>query len=273
LRVRSGLDFDPGCDAAACADFDPDEPAPACVESCRDLFIPRVLAGQGPPRPENGLCDGLGMFECWQILDYIGGSTPVRIELPSGPVLVYPTKDGHVYLIDAEHLGTLHDRLKLVEICGTAEHECRANWAGMMVTQPAVTEVDGVPLVVVPTFMEDDAHPAGVFGVAVLDDPPHLETRWRTSPDDPTRWRIHPSRVAVDAAGEHAFVLERPANPSERGWLVAIDTASGRELARERMSGPAQRFTLPLVLDDVVVVNSCDSDQGPGRLEGWRVAR
>jgi len=70
---------------------------------------------------------------------------------------------------------------------------------------------------------------------------------------------------------ERAFVLERPADVHERGHLLVLDVETGRLLADERMSAPAQRFTLPLVVGDVVVVNSCDSDEGPGRLEGWRV--
>jgi len=287
MRVRPGMVFDPGCDPVACADFDPNAPSEACVESCRDLWVPRVPAGEEPALPESWLCQGLGMFECWELLDYGGGSTPVQVLLPSGPVLLYPMKDGNVYVVDGEHLGTLHERHHLVDVCGTADSPCHANWAGMIITQPALTEVDGVPFAIVPTFMEDDVRPAGVFGLRVLDDPPRLEEAWRTpgadAPDAIRRFRLHPSRVALgrpDDPGEYpegyggperAFVLERPADVHARGHLLVLDVATGALLADVRMAGPAQRFTLPLVVGDVVVVNSCDSDQGPGHLEGWRV--
>jgi len=278
MRVGPGLSFDPGCDPALCAGFDPDEPSLACIESCRDLFVPRVPEGQEPARPESFLCDGLGMFECWAVLDYGGGSTPVRVELPSGPVLLYPNKDGYVVLVDGEHLGTLHDRRKLADVCGTGEHPCHANWAGMIVTQPALTQVGGVPLAVVPTFMEDEVRPAAVVALRILDDPPRLEEAWRTPPaDDPDavqRFRLHPSRLALGrptGGAELGFLLERPADIHARGHLLVLDVATGAQLADVPMTGPAQRFTLPLVLGDIVVVNSCDSDVGPGRLEAYRV--
>ncbi|HEX5865145.1 MAG TPA: hypothetical protein VF014_12975, partial [Casimicrobiaceae bacterium] len=56
LRVGPGLVFDPGCDAS-CDVFDEDEPATACLESCRNLFVPRLMPGQSPIRPESGACD------------------------------------------------------------------------------------------------------------------------------------------------------------------------------------------------------------------------
>lgn len=278
MRVRPGMQFDPGCDPDLCAGFDPDEPATPCLESCESLFVPRVPPGQLPAMPESFLCDGLTMFQCWEVLDYGGGSTPVEIELASGPVLLYPNKDGYVVLVDARHLGTLHDRLKLADVCGTAEHPCRANWAGMIVTQPALTELDGEALAIVPTFMEDSVRPAAVVAVRILDDPPRLEEVWRSPPaDDPDavhRFRLHPSRLALGrptGGDELGLMLERPEDVHERGRLLAFDVATGAELANVQMTGPAQRFTLPLVLGDVLVVNSCDSDVGAGRLEGYRV--
>lgn len=279
MRVRPGMTFDPGCDPDLCDGFDPDAPADACVESCTDLFIPREPAGQDPSRPSSWLCEGLTMFQCWELLDYGGGSTPVQVELPSGPVLLYPMKDGAVYVVDAEHMGTLHERHQLVEVCGTEDSPCHANWAGMIVTQPALTEVDGTPFAILPTFMEDDVRPAGVFGLRVLDDPPRLEEAWRTpaadAPDAARRFRLHPSRVALGSpAGqpEMAFVLERPSmDVHERGRLLALDVATGALRGDVRLTGPAQRFTLPLVVGDVVIASVCESDEGSGWFEGFRV--
>ena len=126
MRVGSGLAFDPACDASACASFDPDLPALSCIESCKNLFVPRIPAGDPALLPESGVCDGATMFECWEKLDYVGGSTPVRLETASGKsVLAYPTKDGHVYLVDANHLGTLYQRKKLVDVCGTVAEPCQ----------------------------------------------------------------------------------------------------------------------------------------------------
>jgi hypothetical protein len=273
LRLRPGLDFDPGCDASACTDFDRDQPASECLESCQNLFIPRVGPGDPFPMPESGACDGLTLLECWEELDYIGGSTPAYVELASGKeLLAYPAKDGALYLFDAEHLGTMYDREQLVAVCGTASDECLWDWAGMIVTQPAVTEVDGDPLLLVPTFMPDSTHRAGVVAVAVVegDDGPQLEVRWQApSFDEPAslaRFRRHPSRIALSHDGQVAWLVET-APKGGQGKLLALRVDDGRILIDQPLRGPGFRFTQPLVIEDRIAVPSCQPDFGPSALE------
>ena len=57
MRLEPGLQFDPACDEQPCADFDPIRPATECMESCRNLFIPRLMPGDDPLRPASGICD------------------------------------------------------------------------------------------------------------------------------------------------------------------------------------------------------------------------
>lgn len=279
MRVGPGLELDPGCDAAACADFDPDAPAADCVASCTNLFIPRDDVGDPFPQPESGVCDGLGMFACWEKLDYIGGSTPAHVELPSGTrVLAYPTKDGSAYLVDADHLGTLHDRAQLVEICGTPTDECRWDWAGMIVTQPAVTEVGGRPVVLVPTFMPDNTHPAGVVALAIDESSgtPKFERLWSApdfaSADAIARFREHPTRISLQRVRddlEVAWIVETFRR--EPAHLLAIDVADGTVLLDEQVGGPGMRFTKPLLHDDVIYLNHCDEGGGPLFLEAFAI--
>jgi hypothetical protein len=280
MRVGPGLDFDPGC-SEACADFDSDSPATACMESCEDLFIPRSLPGDGPPRPESGVCDDLDFFECWQQLDYVGGSTPVYIELDEDlRVLAYPTKDGAVYLVDFDHLGTLFDRHQMVANCGTEEARCSKTWAGMAVTQPELTEVDGVPVIIVATFMNDTVHPAGIVALRVVVDEgvPQLERIWdfpRFSSEAAVvmnREGTTRIRVAESAETNIAWVVEPLASGAEGGaTLRGIRVSDGTLAAQHRMVGPGYRFTRPLVYNDIVWVNSCDTNAGPGTLEGYRI--
>jgi hypothetical protein len=280
LRTRPGVPFDPGCDAKVCASFDPDAPATACTESCKHLFVPRVPAGDPPLSPESGVCDGLSMFECWEKLDYVGGSTPQIAETPNGArVLAYPTKDGHVYLVSADHLGTLHQRKKLVEVCGREGQNCQADWAGMIVTQPATASAGGVPLLVVPTFMPDSVHPAGVFGLELLDGAtgPELATRW-AFPDQSTlaakqRFRWHPSRpTTVPLAGEDSVWLVEPGTVDQvPGRLIGLRASTGEPLVDQKLAGRGFRFTKPLFHHGVLYTPSCGRDWGPGTLEAHRL--
>jgi hypothetical protein len=281
VRLGPGLTLDTGCDPKACAAFSSDAPLDACIRSCSDLFVPRLLPGEPPVRPESGVCDTLDTYACWSSLDYLDGSVPSRAVLASGrAVLVYSTKDGHAWLVDADHLGTLLDRAGLVAYCGTKSDPCAMDWAGMIVTQPALTDVSGELVAVVPTFMPDTTHSAGVFALRVVDAPsgPRFAPFWafppQTSAEAVTRFRRHPSRAALGAplpgAGEHAFVVEAAA-PGGIGKLLALRVSDGTLSAEAELSGPGYRFIEPLLAGGAVFVTSCDSDGGEGQLEAYDV--
>lgn len=276
LRLPLSLAFEHGCDAEACADFDNDAPDSACLESCSSLFIPRPLAGEAAPSPASGICEGLSFFECWQQLDYIGGSTPAYLEIDEYKLLAYPTKDGHVYLVDMENLGTMYDRHQLVEYCGTTSDECRWSWAGMIVTEPAQYVADGEHRLIVPTFMPDRTHPAGVVSLAVVvgEDGPRLERRWEFPEFDQQAavdsFRVHPSRPVIAEVGEFdVAVVVEPRIDGSQGTMFVIDAATGVGLASAKLAGPGYRFTRPLVDGDRVYVNSCQTDRGRGSFEAF----
>ncbi len=282
MRVPVGLAFEPGCDADLCADFDPDAPSEACVSSCKDLFIPRGFPVEGPGAPESGICDGLTMFECWQQLDYKGGSTPALVELPNhGRVLAYPTKDGAVYLIDWANFGTQLDRKQLVAVCGTKDDPCIWDWAGMVVTQPTVTYPDGAPpRILVPTFMPDRTHPAGIVALDVIDatesEGPRLEVAWTFPPFDApeavSRFREHSTRVALQTVDgvEIAWVVEA-LRSRDHGRLIGLSPETGAAWVDQEIHGPGSRFVLPAVVGDHVYFPSCSKDRETGYLEGYRV--
>lgn len=283
MRVVPGADpaafFDPGCDPFLCAEFNPDDPQPECVTSCANLWVPQL---DEAAMPQSDTCAGLTPFQCWGALDYIGGSTPVMARPVGGPeVLAYPTKDGAIYLVDAAHLGVQYDRRQLVPTCGVEGDPCRWDWAGMIVTQPALTEVDGDPVVLVPTFMPDNSQPAGVVALKIVMEAgaPRFAPLWQFPRFDTVeatnRFRRHPSRVrlaTVEVEGEAvevAFLVEARA-PGDRGRLLALEVATGRLLLDTALAGPGYRFMQPLVLGDRIFVTSCQTDEGPGYLEAFR---
>jgi hypothetical protein len=121
-------------------------------------------------------------------------------------VIVQPGKDGALYMFDAQHMGTMYDRLQIVDHCrGDA---CR-HAPGVIRNFPVVVKVDGRHVVVVPTFMSDDgSNPAGVVATAIRDEPgnPKFEPLWKAPLfDDPEalrRFRRAPSHLAVSKSEE-----------------------------------------------------------------------
>jgi hypothetical protein len=176
-------------------------------------------------------------------------------------------------------MGTLYDREKLVDYCGTKTDACRMDWAGMIVTQPAIVPGSGDPMVVIPTFMPDQTHSAGVFGVRITEasGTPQFAIAWR-APEGAaalTRFRLHPSRpvVASPLTGDAPFAFVVESNIDRLGdgvgHLVAVRTSDGLFAADAPLSGPGQRFVLPVTHGNSVYLPSCESDSGPSRLEAY----
>jgi outer membrane protein assembly factor BamB len=283
LRVGPGLSVATGCDPQACQSFTVDTLASSCVETCSDVFIPRLLPGEQPILPASGACAGLGVWDCWIAQDQLdGASSPLAVRLASGRlVLVYPTKDGHLWLVDGDRMGTVYAHQKLTDSCGTVTDPCATGWSGTIATQPALASIDGSPAVVVPTFMPDGTHPAGVFGLKVVEDggTPAFESAWQypraTDPAATRSFRSAPSRATVAAplpasSVDHAFVVD-VGQGGLRGTLYAIRATDGTLGAETPLSGSGYRFTAPLYLGGTVYVPSCSSDSGPGTLEAYDV--
>lgn len=287
IRTGRGLVVDPVC-GPACAPFDPIAPADSCMESCRDLFIPRLAPGDPPLDPPAGRCDGLSVLECYAALDLdLGASTPAIATTPAGrEVAILPAKDGAIYLFDARHMGTLHQRLRLREFCGSNNGTCTANWAGTMVTQPEIAMVDGAPVAIIPTFYFDRTNAAGVVGLDLVDDVagPRLRERWsapaRDTDEAVGRFREHTGRAAVidDEVYGPQVVIADPGEHDD-GRLYLIDAATGAIRDRGALDGGGRKYIRPAVLGQRAFVTSCTGgpDRGvlPGssHLEGWDLVR
>lgn len=283
MRTTRGLAFDPGCDAVACAAFDSADPARACLDSCTNLFVPRLMPGEPAVVPESGVCNGMTLLECYAALDWdLGANATARVSVPGGPdVMVLPAKDGAVYLFDANHFGTLYDRETVVAPCGTATDACYADWAGMMVTAPLIATVDGGPVVVVPSFMYDRTHPAGVVALRIVmrAGSPVLEPFWTAptfdSPEAHARFRQHPSRAAlVTVEGEPYVLVVDVASAGGHGTLLAVRLRDGAIAARVTLTGEGNRYSVPLVSGSRVFITSCVTNPpANGHLEAIDLAR
>ncbi len=280
LRVQPGLDFDAQCDETACADFDETDPDPACLETCANWFVPRLPPGQ-TWEPEHGQCDGETFMECYGTLDAdFGGSSPVEITLPNSGrrVLAQPAKDGALYLIDREFLGIMHDRLQLIETCGTATDTCAATWAGQFITQPVVfnDEQTGDVLVIVSGFNFDNTHPAGVVAVRVVDgDTPSLEVAWQAPdfdlPEAVDVFRRHTGRPVLHRVGDETYVFV--VEPGDPGRMWIIRARDGQIAAITDLQTWGARYVLPLIVDETMYITTCSDNGGlaDGRLEAYDI--
>ena len=279
LRVGPGLDFAPDCDPGLCANFDPHDPDRACLQSCKNLFIPRLLPNTPPLRPASGQCDDKTFMECLARLDAdLGASAPVKVSVPNGPrVYIQPGKEGAVYLLDAEQMGTLYDREQIVDMCGTKEDKCRQDWAGMIVTQPVLAAVAGDPVVIISTFMLDQTHPAGLVALRIVmkDGHPQFEPFWQapdfSTPEAVQVFRHRPSLVTRSSFGgeDYVWVVDVNSEGDGRGTLFGVRVSDGTIIARREMVGRGQRFTRPLVHENTLYVSSCQNDIGPSHLEAY----
>ncbi|MCL7422622.1 MAG: hypothetical protein M8364_17165 [Methylobacter sp.] len=279
MRLKPGLQFDPGCDAGLCANFDPVNPSKECMASCKNLFIPRLPDNSPPLLPHGGECDDKTFWECLARMDYdLGANAPIKVDLQNGSsVLVQPGKDGGAYLIDADHLGTQYDRLQVVELCGTAEDECTLSWRGMMVTQPVMAYVDQEPVVVLATFVSDKTHPAGLIALKIVleNGRPQFRRLWRF-PDPKSQeavdsFRSHPSLPVIATLGKKGEPYVWVVDIAKPGMIYGVRLKDGTLAAKGVMQGTGRPLSAPVIHDNKLYIASTDPDTRKSMIEAYRI--
>ena len=231
------------------------------MESCKNLFIPRLLPGDPPFRPASGRCDQKEFLECLAAQDYdLGANSPVKVDLPGGrSVYVQPGKEGGVYLLDATHMGILYDRRQVVGVCGDRGGQCRRAWKGMIMTQPALTKINEVPVVLIPTYVPDTTEPAGLVAlkIVVQDGAPRFEPFWQapsvSSREAVERFRDRPTRVAITQFQDepYAWLVDDQEN---RSTIIGVRVRDGVITARETMTGRVRHNIQPLIYEGMLYV-------------------
>ena len=264
MRMRKGLAFAAECDSVLCSQTNPQDPSKECLETCDNLFVPRLLAEDPPLNPEDnggyGGCKQKSFLECLAAYDWdFGANSPIKIQLSSGTaVYVTAGKEGGVYLLDAKRMGVLYDRKQAVDLCGAVSDPCQDASAGSMITQPVLGWVDGTPVVVFPTFMLDETHPAGLVAFKVIekDGAPKLEQFWsapaRDSRDAVKMFRTPPTRAVIaDYRGEAILWV---ADSAPEGPVVGVKLRDGSILVRAKTAGAPLVHVQPFVLNDVLYI-------------------
>jgi hypothetical protein len=279
MRVKPGLTFDPACDAQLCVNFNPTQPDEACLASCKNLFVPRPKEGDKPLRPANRECDDKSFWDCLAWMDYdLGANAPVKATLGNGKsILVQPGKEGAVYLIDADHLGTQYDRIQIVGVCGTATDPCKAGWMGMIVTQPVLTYINREPVVIVPSFVPDNTHPAGITALKIVleQGKPKFKRFWQfPHPSDKqglVKFRSHPSFPAISkhpGNGDVVWVVDT----GSPGILYGLRIKDGKVLVEQPLLGTGRQLSVPVIHGNVLYLASSLLKTGGKFIEAYRIS-
>lgn len=279
MRVKPGLDFDPDCDNSLCKNFDPLKPDPECLASCKNLFMPRLGSGDAPLKPASGECDDKDYWECLAYMDYdFGGSTPIKTDLNDAySLIVQAAKDGSVYLMDARHLGTQYDRIQVVDICGTKTDPCRLAWAGMIVTKPVQTVVDDEPIVVIPTFMPDKSHKAGLIALKIVleNGKPKFKRFWQfpksDSPDALTMFRSHPTFPVLTTLGDTAEPVVWLVDINTHGTVYGVRVRDGVMVAKQTLQGAGRQLSTPVIHHNKLYVASILPKTGKALIEAFAI--
>ncbi len=278
LRMKPGLQFDAGCDATLCANFNPVKPNEACLASCKNLFIPRLAPDNLPIKPPYHECDDKDFWECLAWMDYdLGANTPVKLQLNNGQsVIIQPGKDGGAYLIDAQHLGIQYDRLQIAKLCGSPTDLCKLSWAGMIVTQPIVTQANDIPIVIIPTFSADKTHPAGLVAltVSLSTGKPKLKELWRfPAPNHANAlnmFRSHPSfPVLTTYIGNEAIVWL--VDIGEHGTIYGVRAKDGVLVAEQKLAGSGRQLSMPIIIGQRIYVASKMPTTGKAMIEAFTI--
>lgn len=278
MRVTQGLNFDPACDANLCENFNPINPSEACMASCKNLFMPRLKAGDKALKPASGDCDDKSYWECLAYMDYdLGASTPVKVELNDYSLLVQPIKDGSVYLVDAKHLGTQYDRMQIVDVCGTKTDPCRLVWAGMIVTQPVHATVDGDPVVVIPTFMPDNSHVGGLVALKIVleNGKPTFKRFWQFPKSDSSdalqTFRSHPSLPVLTTLADNAEPVVWLVDIGSHGTIYGVRLRDGVMVAKQTLQGAGRQLSTPLIYNHKLYVASILPKTGDAIIEAFSI--
>jgi hypothetical protein len=279
MRVQPGLKFDPECNEHLCNNFNGSQPDNSCMASCKNLFIPRLAEGDTFTKPTNGECDKITFWECLAWMDFdLGASAPVKVNLKSGhSVLVQPGKEGAVYLIDAKHLGTQYDRLQIVDICGTSTDPCKAGWMGMIVTQPVETTIGEDNVVIIPTYMPDNTHPAGLIALKIIlvDGKPKFQRFWQypkpSSSKAVQKFRSHPSLPVMSTIGKDEDAIVWTVDIGNPGTLYGIRVKDGAVMVEQSLFGTGRQLSAPLIVGNTVYLASTIPANGKAIIEAYRI--
>lgn len=251
LRLSPGLKFAPKCSVGACESVNPLDPSSACLETCENLFVPRLLPGEPNLSPVDRSCEGKSFLQCLDVNDWdFGGGSPLWFSLEGQNLIITASKAGGVYLLDGDRMGLMYDAKQAGLLCGTVASPCPAPWEGISLARPTIVRRAEQTIALVPTYNYDSVSPAGVVAYAIEGSPqPKMREIWRAPSQESKeaiKWfREPPTRLILTSGSEHDDPIAWIADNSAEGRLLGIRVSDGKVLANLRTAGRPSRNARP----------------------------
>lgn len=151
------------------------------------------------------------------------------------------------------------------------------SWAGMIVTQPVLSYSDSEPVVVIPTFVPDHSHPAGVVALKIVieNSTPKFRRFWQhpdpASAEAKQVFRSHPSLPVVSKLGKTGEDVAWIIDIGMQGTLYGIRVRDGKLVAKMSMQGTGRPLSAPVLHHDALYAVSTLPGTHQAILEGFKI--
>jgi hypothetical protein len=148
---------------------------------------------------------------------------------------------------------------------------------GMIVTQPVVATINKEPVVVIPTFIPDKSHPAGLVALKVVleNGLPKFKRFWQfPDPSDVQAlqtFRSHPSLPIISTLGKNGDSIVWIVDIGATGTLYGVRIKDGALIAKQSLLGTGRQLSAPLIYGNTLYLASMMPGTNKATIEAYRI--
>lgn len=148
---------------------------------------------------------------------------------------------------------------------------------GMIATQPVLTAIDKEPVVVIPTFVPDKTHPAGLKALKIIvqEGRPKFQRFWQfpdsSSPEAIQTFRYHPSLPAITKMGKNNDATIWIVDIGKHGTIYGVRIKDGALVAKQTLQGTGRQDSWPLIQANNLYVASIMPGTNKAMIEAYRI--
>ena len=147
----------------------------------------------------------------------------------------------------------------------------------MFVTQPVLTSIDEDQVVVIPTFVPDKTHPAGLVALKIVleEGRPKFKRIWQfpdpSSPEAVQTFRYHPSLAAITKMGKNDDATIWVVDIGNPGTVYGVRIKDGALVAKQTLQGTGRQDSSPLFHANNLYVSSITPGTNKAMIEAYRI--